>query len=152
VYATTSMRRCRTTCGHCLKVVMNRILLDTTYLLCALVSPELLSPQIADTLADRTTSVLFSAVSIWEIAIKSGLGRVTFHHDPGDVLRGARQTGFTELPVTSEIAAGVAVLAAHHKDPFDRLLVAQALALPARLLTSDARLGRYSELVWVAPL
>jgi PIN domain nuclease of toxin-antitoxin system len=130
---------------------MNRILLDTNYLLWALLSPEVLPPGIADILADRKTTVLFSAVSIWEIAIKSGLGRVTFHHDPGEVLRGARQTGFTELPVTSDIAARVAILAPHHKDPFDRLLVAQALALPARLLTADAKLGQYSELVWVEP-
>jgi len=128
---------------------MNRILLDTNYLLWALLKPQILSPKIAETLEDPVTTVLFSAVSLWEIAIKSALGRVTFHRDAVDVLRIARQTGFTELPVTSEIAVQVAVLPPHHRDPFDRLLVAQALALPARLLTSDAKLGRYSELVWV---
>jgi PIN domain nuclease of toxin-antitoxin system len=131
---------------------MSLILLDTNYLLWALRSPEVLAPETAALIADPRMTVHFSAVSIWEIAIKAGLGRITFRYDPNDVLRIARTTGFKELPVSAEIAATVAVLPPHHKDPFDRLLIAQAMALPARLLTADSVLARYSELVWVRPV
>ena len=89
----------------------------------------------------------FSAASIWEVAIKSALGKVSFRWSPNEIADGARMTGFVEIPISSEHAAGVARLPMHHTDPFDRLLVAQALAMPARLVTADAALVAYSELI-----
>jgi PIN domain nuclease of toxin-antitoxin system len=131
---------------------MTPILLDTHYLLWALRTPETLPGHIAETIADPAVTVCFSAASIWEIAIKAALGKDMFRLDPNDVLRISKETGFSELAITSDVAARVAVLAQYHKDPFDRLLVAQAMTLPARLLTADAALGRYSDLVWVEPV
>jgi PIN domain nuclease of toxin-antitoxin system len=128
---------------------MTRILLDTHYLLWALRSPEILPKNIAEVIVDPASTICFSAASIWEIAIKSALGKDKFLLNPNDVLKVARKTGFSELAITSDVAARVALLPPHHKDPFDRLLVAQAIALPARLLTADSTLARYSELVWV---
>ena len=91
--------------------------------------------------------ILFSAVSVWEIAVKASLGRVEFTRDARSVLIVALKTGFIELPVLSETAILVATLPLIHRDPFDRLLVAQAIAEPARLYTSDRLLAGYSELV-----
>jgi PIN domain nuclease of toxin-antitoxin system len=98
-------------------------------------------------LAESGTTVLFSAASIWEIAIKARLGRVDFAVRPEVVVRTALKTGFTEMPVRSAAATLVADLPLHHRDPFDRLLVAQAMNEPAHLLTADAQLRAYSELV-----
>ena len=93
--------------------------------------------------------ILFSAVSIWEIAIKMSLRRPDFAADATRIFETSRAAGFTEIPVTSAMARLVADLPPHHRDPFDRLLVAQAIAAPARLYTSDRRLAPYSELVSV---
>jgi len=128
---------------------MSQVLLDTHFLIWALRDPDMLSPVARDAIADPEVTVLFSAVSIWEIAIKTSLGRVSFRNDPTDMWRVALATGFQELPVTSRVAATIVTLPPHHKDPFDRLLVAQAIALPARLLTADSILARYTELAWV---
>jgi PIN domain nuclease of toxin-antitoxin system len=130
---------------------MSVLLLDTQYLLWALLEPELIKAAVAERISAPDVKVYFSAVSIWEIAIKASLGRVDFRHDPLDVYDFAVRTGFNELPLASRVAASVALLPLYHRDPFDRLLVAQAIALPARLLTTDSHLARYSELVWVAP-
>ena len=81
------------------------------------------------------------------IAIKSSLERPTFIHDAHRTLQLARQTGFAELPVCGEVAARVRHLPWHHRDPFDRPLIAQAQQMPARLLTADSQLPVYSELV-----
>jgi PIN domain nuclease of toxin-antitoxin system len=124
-----------------------RILLDTHLLLWAVGKSGRLDPQTADTLSDPSNDVLFSAVSIWEIAIKLRLGRPDFDFSPDAMRRGALRTGFVELPITSSTAATVAALPLLHRDPFDRLLVAQAIAEPAILYTADARLSAYSELV-----
>lgn len=98
-------------------------------------------------LVDRGNQVFFSAASIWEIAIKASLERPDFIHDAQRTLQLARQTGFAELPVSSEAALRVRHLPWHHSDPFDRLLIAQAQQMPARLLTADSQLAVYSELV-----
>lgn len=124
-----------------------RLLLDTHILLWALDEPERLPEHIRQQVESPATEVLFSAASIWEIAIKSALGKVNFTYMPEDIAEAANATGFLELPVTSSYAAQVARLPLHHNDPFDRLLIAQALALPARLLTVDKALTPYSELV-----
>ena len=83
------------------------------------------------------------SASLWEIAIKSGLRRKDFRIDPGALMAALRDSGFLELPITAVHAVGVAELPAIHKDPFDRLLVAQSMAEPMTLLTNDATLGDY---------
>lgn len=124
-----------------------RLLLDTHLLLWALAEPERLGPDLRTLIEDPEHEVLFSAASIWEIAIKAGLGRVDFAVRPEEVARGAVEAGFAELPVRAEVAARVVDLPPHHRDPFDRLLVAQAMAGPMRLYTADPLLLPYSELV-----
>ena len=124
-----------------------RLLLDTHVLIWALIDPDRLKPSLRTILEDPGQEVLFSAASLWEIAIKAALGRADFNVAPGEILVAALETGFVELPVRSAAALAVADLPLHHRDPFDRLLVAQALAEPARLYTDDAALEPYSELV-----
>jgi PIN domain nuclease of toxin-antitoxin system len=124
-----------------------RLLLDTHLLLWALADPDRLGIALRDLIENPENEVLFSAASIWEIAIKTGLGRVDFTVRPEEVTRGAILAGFTELPVRAEAAAQVADLPPHHRDPFDRLLVAQAIAGPLRLYTADPLLPPYSELI-----
>lgn len=124
-----------------------RLLLDTHVLLWALGDPARLDSRTRATLEDTANQILFSAASIWEIAIKAGLGRADFGVRPDEVTQAARDAGFQELPVQAEAAARVADLPPLHRDPFDRLLVAQAMAEPARLFTADPLLPPYSELV-----
>jgi PIN domain nuclease of toxin-antitoxin system len=126
-----------------------RLLLDTHILLWALDGSLRLDAGMRNLLEDRANEVLFSAASIWEIAIKVRLGRGDFALRPEAIAQAARETGFTELPVLADTAALVAELPLHHRDPFDRLLVAQAMAGPMRLYTADPVLQPYSELVTV---
>ncbi len=86
---------------------------------------------------------LFSAASIWEVAIKVGLGRADFQVDAGLLRRGLLDNGYGELPIAGSHAAATAHLPPLHRDPFDRLLVAQALAEGVLLLTSDELVARY---------
>lgn len=127
-----------------------RLLLDTHVLLWALDTPDRLPLSLRAQLESPSVEVYFSAASIWEIAIKSALGKIKFHYSAKEIADGAEMTGFMEMPVSAEHAAGVAHLPMIHTDPFDRLLIAQALAMPARFVTADATLAGYSELVdWV---
>jgi PIN domain nuclease of toxin-antitoxin system len=127
-----------------------RVLLDTHILLWALAAPAKLPREARDVVEDRANEILFSAASIWEIAIKAPLLRADFGVDANEIAAAARDTDFVELPISSTHAAGVAAVAPHHKDPFDRLLVSQALAEPARLLTADVAIAAYSrDLVWL---
>ena len=126
---------------------MARILLDTNVLIWALKKPARLPSAAAVLIQDPDNEVLFSAASIWEIAIKAALQRPGFDVDVAELVPGALAMGLVERPVTAAIAARVADLPLLHRDPFDRLLVAHAVAEPARLLTSDRLLTRYSELV-----
>ena len=118
-------------------------LLDTHVLLWALAEPERLPPGWHETLAATPDTVYFSAINIWEIAIKGKALRVVID----EMQQLAEQSGFVELPVAALHAAKVARLPLHHRDPFDRLLVAQAITEQARLLTADSALSLYSELV-----
>jgi PIN domain nuclease of toxin-antitoxin system len=124
-----------------------RILLDTHVLLWAISDPDRLDAETAQALADTANEVLFSAASIWEIAIKYRLGRPDFAHEPGEIVYTAIETGFIELPVRAATAAMLATLPQLHRDPFDRLLIAQAIAEPAMLFTADCQLAAYSDLV-----
>lgn len=127
-----------------------RILLDTHILLWAISTSERLNEAVRATILDPENDILFSAVNIWEIAIKAARRRPDFAVHPEAVFREALDIGFIELPVRSDVAARVADLPLIHRDPFDRLLVAQAIAEPAVLYTADARLSAYSELVRLA--
>jgi PIN domain nuclease of toxin-antitoxin system len=124
-----------------------RVLLDTHVLLWALAEPRRLDGEARAVIESTDAEVLFSAASIWEIAIKSGLGRSDFAFDPSEIARAALDTGFTELAVRSNAAALVAQLPLLHRDPFDRVLVAQAIVEPATLYTADQQLVPYSDLV-----
>lgn len=123
------------------------LLLDTHVLLWAIYQPSRIPENWVSKLVDRSNPVFFSAASIWEIAMKSSLERPDFLHDAERTLQLARQTGFVELPVNGEVAARARDLPWHHRDPFDRLLIAQAKQMPARLLMADKQLPIYSELV-----
>lgn len=121
-----------------------RLLLDTHVFLWAVTA----SPQLkreTRRLIEDADEVYVSAASIWEIAIKARLGKL--EADPHELAAAIDASGFIELPVTAEHAAGVGQLAQHHNDPFDRLLVSQALAEPLRLLTADDMMAKYSDLV-----
>ena len=124
-----------------------RVLLDTHILLWAISTPERLVPEARASIASSENDILFSAASIWEIAIKFALRRASFIADPDAVTQEALDLGFIELPVRATIASRVAGLPLLHRDPFDRLLIAQAIAEPAILYTADAQLLPYSELV-----
>ena len=119
------------------------LLLDTHVLLWAAgASPRL--PAVARALIeDRENELVFSAASLWEIAIKKGLGREEFSADPRLLRRGLLENGYVELPVTGAHAAAVDLLPPIHKDPFDRILIAQAQIEGLTLLTADAVVARY---------
>lgn len=120
-----------------------RLLLDTHLLLWAMAASRRLPRDVRDQLLDPANEVYYSAASLWEVAIKSGLRRKDFRIDL-DALAGAlRESGFLELPITAVHAAGVAKLPPIHKDPFDRLLVAQSMTEPMVLLTNDTALAEY---------
>lgn len=124
-----------------------RLLLDTHVLLWTLGAPERLGNVLRAAIKNPENEVMFSAVSIWEIAIKSALRKDDFQVAPEDIVSAALESGFLELPVRSSAAVQVTKLPAHHRDPFDRLLIAQAITEPATLYTADTQLEIYSELV-----
>ena len=93
------------------------------------------------------SSVWISAATIWEIAIKYSLGRGDMPVSSQDALRYFRESGYRFLPVEPEHAAAVEDLQPHHGDPFDRILVAQALVEPMRLITHDPMVARYSDTI-----
>ena len=124
-----------------------RLLLDTHVLLWALIEPKRLSAEFQALLENPDHEILFSAASIWQISIKAALGCADIQVAPPTIVEAAQATGFVELPVRAAAALKVAALPHHHCDPFDRLLVAQAMTEPAALYTADAQLCAYSELV-----
>ena len=126
-----------------------QLLVDTHLLLWSVAASKKLSVKARELLIDPENEVLYSAASVWEIALKSGLGRKDFQVDLPGLLRAFGAAGFVELAITSAHAARVTSLPDLHKDPFDRLLVAQALCEPALLLTNDERLGQYGAHVQV---
>ncbi len=124
-----------------------RLLLDTHIFCWWFYEPERLSRRALKVIrgADR---VFVSSASIWEVAIKTRLGKIDAV--PQDLFDQITANGFHELPVWSSHAILVADLPLHHTDPFDRLLIAQAISEPLHLLTADAQLKQYSELVILA--
>lgn len=124
-----------------------RVLLDTSILLWALCEPEKLPEAARARLEDPDSDVMFSAASIWEIAIKAQLGRVSLSVRPDEIAAAAIDSGLRELPVRSAAAALAASLPPHHRDPFDRLLLAQTISESARFCTVDKSLAPYTDVV-----
>jgi PIN domain nuclease of toxin-antitoxin system len=120
-----------------------RVLTDTHVLLWALLEPRRLSPGWRTVLESPEHKIYFSAVSIWEIAIKRALDRPDFTAEPGPVRSAALDTGFEELSVSGLHATAVRHLPDHHRDPFDRLLIAQAKSEPLLLMSNDPLIERY---------
>ncbi|MGK9236009.1 type II toxin-antitoxin system VapC family toxin [Inquilinus limosus] len=124
-----------------------RLLLDTNILLWVMADDPMLSPA-AHRMIEQATAVFVSSASIWEISIKAALGKLRL--DMPEFMAQLAEAGFESLTVSWEHARAVHDLPHHHRDPFDRMLVAQAISEPLRLLTRDAALARYSDLVVVA--
>lgn len=120
-----------------------KLLLDTHLLLWAAGSPEQLSDEARQLLEDPLNELLFSAASLWEIAIKRGLGRADFLVDARVLRRGLLDNGYQELAISSEHAVFIDSLPLIHKDPFDRVLVAQATVEGVVLLTADELVAKY---------
>lgn len=120
-----------------------KLLLDTHLLLWAAGVPDRLPAAARRLLDDPQNEPMFSAVSLWEIVIKSGLGRPDFQIDARVLRRGLIDNGYGELAMTSEHAVAVGGLPPLHRDPFDRILVAQAAVEGIVLLTSDTALAGY---------
>lgn len=120
-----------------------KLLLDTHLLLWAANEPKRLPKAARTLIEDLGNELLFSAASIWEIMIKSSLGREDFRVDARLLRRGLLDNDYTELPITSEHVINLEHLPATHKDPFDRILVAQATAEGITLLTNNRRLANY---------
>lgn len=120
-----------------------KILLDTHFILWTLLEPSRLIPQVRFYIDDPANEPVFSTASIWEIAIKKALGKPKFQAEPSVLRRSMLNAGYIELPVLGEHAVAIAGLPPIHKDPFDRLLVAQASVEGILLLTSDRIVARY---------
>ncbi len=120
-----------------------KLLLDTHLLLWVAGQPEKLSTAALALIEEPENQLLFSAASLWEIAIKASLGRSDFVVEPGLIRRGLLDNGYDELPVSSAHAVALTSLPAIHKDPFDRILVAQAQVEGIVLLTSDDTVSQY---------
>ena len=121
-----------------------RLLLDTHVAIWALVSPEAMPPAIQALIADPANAIHVSAASVWEIAIKHSMARRGAPPFSGtEAIAYFGQAGYALLAVSAEHAAGVEALPLLHADPFDRLLIAQALAEPLRLVTHDPMVASY---------
>ncbi|CAN5605725.1 type II toxin-antitoxin system VapC family toxin [soil metagenome] len=120
-----------------------KYLLDTHLLLWALSRAHRLSKAARILIADAENEMFFSAASIWEVSIKSSAQREDFQVDPAIFRRSLLDNDYRELPITGEHAATVAILAPIHKDPFDRLLIAQAIVEGITLLTVDTAVASY---------
>ena len=120
-----------------------KLLLDTHLLLWAAAQPRQLSAAARKLINDPRNELLFSAASLWEVAIKRGLGRADFRVDPRLLRRGLLENGYGELAITGEHAVAVDSLPPLHKDPFDRILIAQSMVESVTLLTSDPLLEQY---------
>lgn len=124
-----------------------KLLLDTQIALWALIDSPRLSERARALILDPEATVFFSAASIWEIAIKHRLARGDMPLSGAEAAHLFREAGYIELPVTAAHAAATEQLPAHHADPFDRILVAQALYEPLRLLTHDRQILSYGNRV-----
>ena len=120
-----------------------KLLLDTHLLLWAAVDSERLSAPARALIEEPENTLLFSAASLWEVAIKSGLGRDDFQVDARLFRRGLLDNDYRELPIIGAHVIAIDALPPIHKDPFDRILVAQAMVEGITLLTADSRVAQY---------
>jgi PIN domain nuclease of toxin-antitoxin system len=120
-----------------------KLLLDTHLLLWAAGDPDQLSTTARSLLDDLQNELIFSAASLWEVAIKHELGRADFQVDARLLRRGLLDNGYTELPITSAHAVEISTLPSIHMDPFDRILIAQSIAEGITLLTADPVVAKY---------
>lgn len=120
-----------------------KYLLDTHLLLWAGQEPERLSSAARTLMGDEANTLLFSAASLWEVAIKASLERRDFEIDIDEFHRELLANGYVELPVTAAHAVSFRSIAARHNDPFDRMLLAQAIHEGLTLVTADRVLGSY---------
>jgi PIN domain nuclease of toxin-antitoxin system len=120
-----------------------RLLLDTHLLLWAAAQTAKLPSAAHALLADESSQLLFSAASLWEIAIKRGLDRHDFRVEAGALRRGLLENGYGEIAISSAHAIAVETLPPIHKDPFDRILVAQAIVEGVTLVTADPIVAKY---------
>ena len=120
-----------------------RLLLDTHLLLWAAGTPERLPPGARELLDDPENAPVFSSASLWEVAIKHGLGRRDFRVDARLLRRGLLDNGYDELPITGEPAVALDSLPPIHKDPFDRILIVQSMVEGITLLTVDPLIAQY---------
>ncbi len=118
-------------------------LLDTHILLWSVQEPERLSVAAQAAILDPSATILFSAVNIWEVAIKNALRKPGFDVDPAILREGLLDLGYNELPVNSLHSIEVARLPMVHGDPFDRLLIAQVIVEGFELVTADRTIARY---------
>jgi PIN domain nuclease of toxin-antitoxin system len=123
------------------------LLLDTHVALWAITDSPKLPKTAREMIESPRTSIWISAATVWEIAIKHSLGRGDMPVSSKDALRYFQESGYRFLPIEPEHATAVEDLAAHHADPFDRILVAQAIVEPMRLMTHDPIVARYSDTV-----
>lgn len=122
-----------------------RLLLDTQLLIWTAALPKKLSPSATTLIEDEANLLMFSVVSIWEVAIKQKLARLDERLHPGRLRRLLLENDYEEVPISGPHAISAGLLPAVHKDPFDRMLVAQSALEGATLLTSDRELIRYSQ-------
>ena len=122
-----------------------KLLLDTHVILWAAGKPDKLSGEAKALLLDERNSLHFSSASIWEVVVKRGLGRNDFRVDPFRLRRLLVVNGYGEIPITSDHALAVDQLPLLHRDPFDRILVAQARAEGMQLVTMDAEVAQYGD-------
>jgi PIN domain nuclease of toxin-antitoxin system len=120
-----------------------KLLLDTHLLLWTAGHPDRLPGKARDLIAAPENDLFFSSASLWEVVIKRGLGRDDFKVDPRLLRRGLLDNGYSELPIGSEHVVAIDNLPAIHKDPFDRILVAQAQVEGIALLTADPTVAQY---------
>ena len=120
-----------------------KLLLDTHLLMWAAREPNRLPAAARALIKDPDNELIFSAVSIWEAAIKSALRKSSFQTDPRLLRRRLLDNGYTEMPLLSEHAVAIDTLPPIHKDPFDRILVAQAMVEGITLLTVDPLVSQY---------
>lgn len=123
------------------------LLLDTHVALWAITDSPKLPKKAREMIESSKSSVWISAATVWEIAIKHSLGRGDMPVSSQDALRYFRESGYRFLPVEPEHAVAVEDLPVHHADPFDRILVAQALVEPMRLITHDPMVARYNDTI-----
>lgn len=123
------------------------LLLDTHIALWAITDSPKLKQQARELILSPPTTVWVSVASLWEIAIKHSLGRGDMPVSGQDARRYFQESGFRLLAIEAEHAVAVEGLPAHHQDPFDRILVAQSLAEPMRLMTHDATVALYSDTI-----